>query len=154
MSTSSKRWFTRRAAAAIAIGASLCLSLAPIAHAAAPAIEVNPATGLTDGQLVAVTGSGFPAAENLAMVQCNAPADPAALSCNYADFASVTADDAGAFTGSIVVRGAFDGINPVTGQPAGHVDCASGEACAIAVGSQRDPSVFAPPASITFSSGS
>jgi len=152
MNMSGKPWFLRKAATVVAIGASSILLSVSAAHAAAPEIAVSPATGLTDGQSVAVNGEGFPAGESVAMVQCNAPADPAALSCNYADYVPAAADGAGAFSGNIVVRGVFDGINPVTGQPAGTVDCASGTACAIAVGSQADPSIFAPPAPIAFGS--
>jgi len=140
----------RLASATMALaGAAALVVLAQPAYADAPSISVSPASGLSDGQSVGVTGGGFPAGSGIAIVQCNAPSDPAQLSCNYADYVSTTADGAGAVSASIVVRSTFNGTNPVTGQPAGQVDCAAGP-CSIAAGSQADPSVFAPPASITF----
>lgn len=138
-----------RAAAVVFCGAAAMLAAAPAADATAPAITVSPASGLSDGQSVSVTGGGFPAGESIAVVQCNAPADPAQTSCNYADYVSTTADSSGAVNASIVVRASFMGTNPGTGQPAGQVDCAAGP-CTIAVGSQADPAIFAPPATITF----
>ena len=138
-----------KAAAAVFCGAAAMLVVAPAADAAAPAITVSPASGLSNGQSVSVTGGGFPARGSIAVVQCNAPADPAQTSCNYADYVSTTADSSGAVSASIVVRASFTGTNPGTGQPAGQVDCAAGP-CTIAVGSQSDPSIFAPPAKITF----
>jgi hypothetical protein len=138
-----------KAAAVVFCGAAAMMVAAPAAHAAAPAITVTPASGLSDGQSVSIGGGGFPAGESIAVVQCNAPSDPAQTSCNYADYVSTVADSSGAVSASIVVRVSFTGTNPGTGQPAGQVDCAAGP-CTIAVGSQADPSIFAPPAEITF----
>ncbi|MEU0885778.1 enediyne antibiotic chromoprotein [Lentzea sp. NPDC005914] len=120
------------------------------AFAAAPALSVTPSTGLSDGQSVTVTGSGFPAGDAVAAVQCNVPEDPAKISCNFPDNAQTTTDSDGGFSAALTVRAQFDGVNPITGAPAGHVDCTVAPGCGVLAGSLATPEVFAGPAPISF----
>jgi hypothetical protein len=100
-------------------------------------ITVEPATGLVDGQLVTVTGSGFPAGEAVGVVMCTKEAgrDHGARgveACNLGRFAQGDADDQGV----AVVRFAVQRILALDGQ---EVDCASEPArCIIGMGLLSD----------------
>src|SRR5207248_11360486 len=84
----------QRAAVVLCGTATAAMLAGTPAFADAPAISVDPASGLSDGQTVSVTGSGFLAGDAVAAVQCTRPADPHQISCDYAD-AGQSAADAG-----------------------------------------------------------
>ncbi|TWP43807.1 hypothetical protein FKR81_41935 [Lentzea tibetensis] len=137
-----------RMAAVLFLGGALVGSTP--AFAAAATISVTPTTGLNDGQAVSVTGNGYPAGDTVAAVQCNTPVDPAQISCNFVDNAQAVAGADGGFSVSLTVRAQFDGFSPVTGKPAGHVDCTVAPGCGAAAGSLTTPEVFAGPVPIAF----
>jgi hypothetical protein len=73
-----------------------------------PTINVTPSTGLTDGQVVSVTGTGLESAVAPGVLQCSAPVDPTSLSsvlqfCDADPFVHPTVDAAGNYTASIAV---------------------------------------------------
>ena len=114
--------------AAAALG--LALLGAGTALAASPTETVTPSTGLTDGQQVSVSGSGFAANAAITVFECASnQSNPA---CDAADEQQVTADATGAFTVTLTVRSGFEGTNPLTGADAGAVDCTASPGCAVA----------------------
>lgn len=138
-------------AAAVLIMSGALVGTTP-AFAAAPALSVTPSTGLSHGQSVAVTGTGFPAGDAVAALQCDVPADLARISCDFADNAQTTTDSEGGFSAPLTVRARFDGVNPITGAPAGHVDCTVAPGCGVLAGSLATPEVFAGPVPVSFAS--
>ncbi|WP_211769386.1 enediyne antibiotic chromoprotein [Kutzneria sp. CA-103260] len=120
------------------------------AFAASPTIAVDQSSGLVDAQATVVVGSGFTAGDRVGVVQCNRPADPAQISCNDADGAVVTVGARGEFQTQLTVRREFNGTNPLTGKPAGHVDCGVARGCAVTAGSIAYPGIFANPVPISF----
>ena len=94
----------------LALGAGLIMLAAPAA--AAPGLSVTPSTGLSDGQSVSVSGTGFAAnATNINVVQCQS-GSTSANSCNIAggQFFQHT-NASGAFTVSITVKASFGSVN-------------------------------------------
>jgi hypothetical protein len=88
-----------------------------------PSIVAEPDTGLVDRQLVTVTGSNFDS-PGVAVLQCLAGAiDPGSCATVDARFTSV--DDTGGFVLDFPVR-------RILATPAGTVDCAVADACAVA----------------------
>lgn len=67
------RYF-RATLAALAGGTALLAAATPAW--AAPGLSVSPSEGLSDGEVIAVTGSGFSSAAALVLIQCADPADP------------------------------------------------------------------------------
>ena len=63
---------------------------------AAPSITVTPATGLVQGDVVTITGTGFPANTQLAFVQCIPGTGQEG--CNLNNLVYVTSNPSGAFT--------------------------------------------------------
>jgi hypothetical protein len=122
-------------ASAIAVSAAT-LSVGSAAHAveqpAAPIIQIDPATGLSDGQSVAVTGSGFTPGAMIYFGQCKSAAEVSI--CNAEAAGGVFADEAGNISGSLVVRTSFEGVDTGTGAPAGTVNCSGTAACVVAAG--------------------
>ena len=116
----------------VTTAAALGLALlgAGTALAASPAVTVTPSTGLTDGQQVSITGSGFSANSTVTVLEC--AANMSNPSCDVADQLTVTSDATGAFTATLTVRASFEGANPLTGADAGAVDCAVSPGCAVA----------------------
>ncbi|MGW5715172.1 enediyne antibiotic chromoprotein [Amycolatopsis sp. NPDC003865] len=122
--TSSLRFTTT---AVIAIGA--LLSCTGTALAASPALSVDPATGLNDGQAVSVSASGFPAGEAVTVLQCaNSETD---IACDTANQGTSTTDDTGTAVAGYTVHSGFDGVNPLTGASSGPVDCTTEPGCSL-----------------------
>ncbi|MEV6176982.1 enediyne antibiotic chromoprotein [Streptomyces sp. NPDC052016] len=98
-----------------AAAAALAFSAAPAS--AAPAVTASPSTGLSNGQTVTVTGSGYPAGAEIAVSQCgdgNKCTDTLAT-------ATVGAD--GGFTANYTVQKVFTATDWSTGSTVS-VDCA------------------------------
>lgn len=120
------RLASRVAVLAISLTA-VAVPLATQAHAASPAadstpvITVSPNTGITSGQTLAVSGSGFPAkAETAYVVEC-AGTTPSKTSCDGNTVQMPTTDAEGNFTASITVHSG----------PVGDGTCDAGQTCTI-----------------------
>jgi hypothetical protein len=71
--------------AAALVGAALAFVEAPWASAATPSVQVSPSTGLLDGQLLAVSGSGYAPNTVGGPVECNdAPGQPTIQESGFA----------------------------------------------------------------------
>jgi hypothetical protein len=116
---------------------------------AAATITVTPSTGLSDGQTVAVAGTGFTANDKIGVMECG-PGDWPNVSCYFPNRAVVESDGSGAFGTSAVVVSSFTGNSPVDGSPAGAVDCAVAPGCSLRAGSINDNSVFADAVTLGF----
>lgn len=83
--------------------------------ASGPTMSVDPASGLTDGQTVHVTGSGFPPGADLVVVECADRGDQtSAQDCAIADTTSVTAGPQGKVsTTKTVTTGPFGSADRV-----------------------------------------
>lgn len=94
-------------AAIAAAAAALTLVLAmPASAATDPSVTVSPSSGLSNGQTVTVTGSGYAANASVNLVECAANAQGAS-GCDIASFKPVTADSSGGFTESFKVASSF-----------------------------------------------
>lgn len=124
-----KNFLRITATATAAFGA--ILSCAHTAFAASPTLSVTPAAGLSDGQAVSVTASGFPANESVTVLQCvNSESE---IACDTANQGTSTTDDTGAATTGYTVHSGFDGVNPLTGAPSGQVDCTTEPGCSLII---------------------
>ena len=88
--------------AAAPIAAVFAIVAAPTAAFAAASVTVTPASGVTDGQSVTVSGTGFKANASLVIVECSAPASQAA--CDTTNLGSATANAAGTFSATFKVK--------------------------------------------------
>jgi hypothetical protein len=113
-----------------------------------PTITVDPSTGLTDGQRVTITGTGFPAKDSLVAIQCSplaATASNAIAECDIgAANLGVKSDASGGFTTSLVVHTGKIGSDPAAVCPP-----ATGN-CLIAVSEASASSSVRASADITF----
>ncbi|MFD1044466.1 enediyne antibiotic chromoprotein [Kibdelosporangium lantanae] len=99
--------------------------------ASASTIAVTPTTGLSDGQSVAVTGSGSPGGALIDTIECEVPVGTSTVSCDTADVTVTTSDASGAFSTTLTVRAQFDGVDASTGQPTKKVDCTIAPGCIV-----------------------
>jgi hypothetical protein len=100
------------------------------ALAATPSITVTPSSGLSDGQQVAVAGSGFTASDTITLLECVSSATT--VGCDTADAQTAAADDTGSFsTDTFTIRASFDGVDPQTGASTGQVDCTVSPGCSV-----------------------
>ncbi|WP_284742388.1 enediyne antibiotic chromoprotein [Amycolatopsis sp. RTGN1] len=96
---------------------------------AATTLTVDPATGLTDGQVVSVAAAGFTANETVTILECvNSETD---VACDLANQGAATTDDTGTAATTYAVHSAFTGVNPLTGKTTGPVDCTTGAGCSL-----------------------
>lgn len=104
-------------------------------------VTAEPAAELQDGQVVAVTGSGFVPGESVGIVMCSRAAGPVeeggagagVQACDIGRFEQVNADGDGVASGTFEVRQAL--TTPYTGT----VDCAGApDACIVAMGALSD----------------
>lgn len=99
-----------------------------------PVATVDPSTGLTDGQRVAVTGSGFEPDSGIAVIQCavGGPGDGSA--CDLSSLTYAPSDAQGNVRASFTVRASLH-------TSGGTVDCAAAPGtCMVAVVWPGDPS--------------
>ncbi|HEX8804696.1 MAG TPA: neocarzinostatin apoprotein domain-containing protein [Acidimicrobiales bacterium] len=91
-----------------------------------PAVSVAPSTGLTDGQVVTVIGSGYSPSSTVGIVQCRAGAS-AIDQCDGRTADSFSTDAAGRYTRSMTVYARVTDAHGVS------TDCASAPgACIVA----------------------
>jgi hypothetical protein len=132
-----------RVAATTVVGAGLTLGAAVPAFAD-PGIALDHSTGLTDGQTVTVSGTGFTAGTTMYVVEC----DLVRLACNTAEIPMGTVAPDGTLSVQVVARKTFTASDPRDGHPVGSVDCAVAQ-CTLVVGA-RDVAEHAE-ANISFS---
>jgi hypothetical protein len=118
------------------------------ASAAGPTIMVTPSTGLQNGNVVSVTGTGFMDNELLYALECvNAGASTNQTDCDLSTLATVTTSATGTFTTSVtLVAGTISSTAAVTTCGTSAADLAN---CAIVV-STNPPSADAALFPITF----
>lgn len=105
-----------------------------------PSLAVEPSTELVDGQLVAVTGSGFPPGQYVGLALC--ATGSAALRCDDSHATYALPDEAGSFTTDLVLDAVFLADEATT---TATVDCrASTGACAVAAYTEDGVSGAAP----------
>ncbi|MGH9259931.1 MAG: neocarzinostatin apoprotein domain-containing protein, partial [Acidimicrobiales bacterium] len=106
------------------------------AQVAEPTITVDPATGLVDGEVVAVTGADFVSGSWIEVAQCPAGA-PSFESCALGNSSSTVVDAAGTFSAELTLDAlpALDGVA---------VDCRQAGACVIGVTTDWSDLVTAP----------
>ncbi|MGW5051326.1 enediyne antibiotic chromoprotein [Actinokineospora sp. NPDC004072] len=116
------------AAAGLALG--LAVAFQPMASAApaAAGLNVTPATGLSHGDTVSVSVTGFTPNTTVFIGQCAAVGGDAA--CPAGDPLQVTTNASGAATATLAVKKTFDAFR-LDGTPVGVVDCATA-VCAVA----------------------
>lgn len=122
----------------LAIAAATLLALGgPAAAQDGPTVSVEPSTGLSDGDTVTVTASGFPAdSEVFASGQCVTPLEDFLAQCDVSNIVPVPLDSSGGATIEVVVH---EG-------PIGTGTCGEGaDQCVIAVGSLTEPEGGAAP---------
>ena len=110
---------------AVAPMAAFALVALPTVAFAAPSITISPSSGVTDGQELTITGTGFPANTSLVVVECSKPADQSA--CDTANIGSATSDASGAVTATFKAKSGTIGSG----------SCDS--TCYIAVANPADP---------------
>ncbi|MGZ4755287.1 MAG: neocarzinostatin apoprotein domain-containing protein [Acidimicrobiia bacterium] len=69
-----------------------------------PAVTVTPATGLTDGQVVHVTGTGFVVGHQVAINECSDDTDDTGSGCDLGGLKLLTVDANGAVAGDFPVK--------------------------------------------------
>lgn len=108
----------------LTLAAGLTATVALSACTPVPTVAVSPATGLTDGQTVTVTGSGYSASAPVGILQC--PADATSPDrCDGRTADSFSTDAAGRFTRSAVVHRVITDAHGVV------TDCGTAGACAV-----------------------
>lgn len=100
------------------------------ASADGPAVSVSPSTGLSDGQQVAATGTGFHPDTGAFVGQC-ATVNSEIL-CDNDTLTQVNSDSTGTVKQSLAVHAQFTGTDPETGKPVTTVDCTQ-VACRIGI---------------------
>ncbi|MGB8649257.1 MAG: neocarzinostatin apoprotein domain-containing protein [Mycobacteriales bacterium] len=110
----------------VPVTASSAPSQAPTRVPRHPVVAVRPATGLADGQSVAVSGSGFSPGLSLVVVQCAARGSATTSGdCNLPDLVSVQTDAEGKVAARLTVRrGPFGGSGSV---------CSARQPCLVSV---------------------
>ncbi|MEO6886450.1 MAG: neocarzinostatin apoprotein domain-containing protein [Jatrophihabitantaceae bacterium] len=96
---------------ALLLCASAVIWSATPAAAATPSVTVTPSSGLTDGQSVTVTGSGFTVVPLIVVVQCATTATSSGAGCDTNDVQFVSSDPGGSFTATLKVRSSFSGTD-------------------------------------------
>jgi hypothetical protein len=97
-------------------------------------ITVTPSSGLSDGQIVTVSATGFVPGETVIVGECAVPGKQ--WSCDPDAGTTATADHNGTVTVTGPVHASFDGVNPADGSAAGAVDCKTvADGCWIGVAS-------------------
>ncbi|GAA4872660.1 hypothetical protein GCM10023222_30020 [Saccharopolyspora cebuensis] len=109
---------------ATATSALLLCTAQAAASTSAPSVSVNPSTGLTDGQQVAVSLSGFDANEEVAVLECATVDGNGTVACNPADGVQrQPTDGSGSASVEIAVRASYEGYT-LDGRQWGSVNCA------------------------------
>ena len=101
-----------------------------VATPAAPALTVSPSTGLVQGDVVTVTGTGYPANSTIGVIQCKLLSS-SVDDCNLSTLSYAMTDASGSFSTSYSPRR----ILTVAGTG---IDCADAAACKLGAGDVID----------------
>ncbi|MFI5593073.1 enediyne antibiotic chromoprotein [Amycolatopsis sp. NPDC051758] len=139
-----------RAVVATGFGLALACSGAAAASAApaAPALTANPSSGLSDGQTVDVSGTGYAAGSTIVVLECDA-AQPAGQACDKASLAGTVAAADGTLAVQLTVHKTFQAVDLSTGQAGATVDCATAH-CVLASADTTNTGSEGAGVSITF----
>ncbi|RSN29145.1 hypothetical protein DMC61_21825 [Amycolatopsis sp. WAC 04169] len=149
MTISSIRRIGKRVGAMAFLVAGLTFFGTSPALALQPSLTVSPTTGIADGQTLSVTGSGFGANATVHIVECSLNGGVLACNLGNGDAKTVTADSNGQVAAGLPVRKVYAGVDPVTGNPTGQVDCGAAPGC-IVVASVDGSSTATDPVAISF----
>jgi len=143
-----RRFMTSIAIGTLILGGLTSLGLATTASAATPAITVTPSTGVVNGTVVSVSGTGFMDNETLYALECvNAGAATNQTDCDTSTVSVATSSATGTFTTSVtLVAGTISTSATLTTCGTSSTDLAN---CAIVV-STNPPSADAALFPITF----
>jgi len=114
-----------------------------------PSLTVSPTTGIADGQVLSVAGTGFAAQSTVNIVECSLNGGVLACNLGNGDAKTVTADANGQVAAGLPVRKVYSGVDPATGNPTGQVDCSAAPGC-IVVASIDGSSTATDPVAISF----
>ncbi|WIX92230.1 enediyne antibiotic chromoprotein [Amycolatopsis sp. DG1A-15b] len=140
------------AKAVVAAGFALALACTGATTAsaapAAPALTASPSSGLADGQVVDVSGTGYAAGSTIVLLECDA-AQPAGRACDKAALVATVAGADGALAAKLTVHKAFQAVDLSTGAAGATVDCATAH-CVIASADTSNTGSEGAGVSITF----
>ena len=108
------------------------VSSGPAASAPAPALSADPSTGLTDGQKISVTGTGFPPETTMGIVECQAGATDQST-CDMDTLDPVETDGSGSLS-------LTEPVFRVITVGASSIDCAL-DACVLGAADENDASI-------------
>jgi hypothetical protein len=111
-----------RLGAVAALATGLAVAVQPGAMAATATVTVTPATGLSDGQQVTVTGTGLTPGAVYHVGQCAVVAAPSTFGCDKADSVDATADAQGNVSAQLTVRASFNAVVGASATPWGTVN--------------------------------
>ncbi|MEU5090330.1 enediyne antibiotic chromoprotein [Streptomyces sp. NPDC021356] len=121
MTVKNKLGLVTRLGAVAAVAAGLAVAVQPSAMAASPVVSVSPASGLADGQQVAVTASGLTPNTVFHVGQC-AFVEPTKYGCDASTSKDVTSDAQGKVNTTLVVHSSFQAVVGADRQVWGTVD--------------------------------
>jgi hypothetical protein len=90
-----------------------------------PSVQAQPSTGIADGQVITVTGSGFTAGATIAVMECQT-GTTSESGCDLSTYILTTASNSGAFSTPFIASRYLHLSGPTT------VDCAVPGACFLA----------------------
>ena len=93
-----------------------------------PTITVTPSQGLQDGQVVTVSGVGFPPNQGVSVVQCGNPPENSGANCDLQNLGGVQVGADGTFSHQLTVHRMLKVQNNVT------IDCTGSAVCSIGAG--------------------
>lgn len=132
------------AAVALGLVGPVLVGQAATAAPTAPAIKVNPSTGLKDGQSVDVSVSGFKGSEDLFVVQCAMP-KPKEIACDLKDGAMFKTDGKGGGSTKVTVHSSYQSQTP-DGKSGPKVDCAKIQGgCVLGAGNMQSKELAGAP---------
>ena len=91
-----------------------------------PSVSIDPATGVDDGQIIRVFGSGFPRRTNVGVLQCRVNAGGPG-GCDMSTLTYAFPDSSGSFTATLRAKRFIT-------TDTGIVDCATPGACVVGAG--------------------
>jgi hypothetical protein len=92
-------------------------------------VQAQPSTGVADGQVITVTGSGFTANATIALIECQTGATSEA-GCDLSTLSSTTASSAGGFSSPFIASRYL--------QLSSTIDCAVSGACRLAAANENN----------------
>ncbi|MFJ9829527.1 enediyne antibiotic chromoprotein [Streptomyces sp. NPDC101160] len=135
MTIKNKLGLVARLGATAAIATGLAVAFQPAAMAATPVVSVSPATGLTNGATVTVTGTGLTPGAIYHVAQCEIVSS-GSYGCDPSTVVNIAADAQGKVSTQFVVHKTFQAVKGAEGTPSGTVDCTV-TACQVGMGDDK-----------------